>query len=217
MRIQEFLKNEKEYYGKIFVDINYGIDNITHFISEEELARRKYTSRLPVLKKYIDAIEGVEKEAGKGGFLGMFNNDKYTDLLNGYKKDHREELAQLEKCSNCKCLNCTMECKFESCGGCRDSAEVVSCDHKKINVVFYDSLLIDLTNDRTGKDEKYKVLAITENIERDRKYIVIEGIHTREKFILYYFPGISEDSYGEITDEKEFAEIVSAYESVERD
>jgi hypothetical protein len=217
MRTQEFLKKEKEHYGKIFIDINYGIDNIIHFITEEELARRKYTSRIPILKKYINAIEAAEKKAGDHGFLSMFDNDKYTDLLQGFKKDHKEELAQLEKCSICKCLNCSAECKFESCSGCRVGSRVVVCDHHKNNVVFHDEFIVDLTNERTNADEKYMVLATLENIEKDKSYIVIEGIHNKEKFILYYYPGISEDNYGEITDEKEFASVVSAYESVERE
>lgn len=216
MRSQEFLKNEKDHYGKIFVDITYGIDNVSPFISAEELERRKYVSRLPILKKYIEAIEGAEREESKSGFLGIFSNDKYTDLLEGYKKDHHEELKQIEKCSKCACLNCSVLCKFESCSGCREGARVVECDHKKVSVVFHDEFMIDLINERTGRDEKYMVMATLEDLEIDKRYIVIEGIHNNEKFILYYSPGISEDTYGEITNENEFEFIVSTYESVKR-
>lgn len=216
MKAQEFLKNEKEYYGKVFVDINYAIDNIAPFVNDKELARRKYVSRLSVLKKYIDSIETAEKEENKSGIFGRFTNDKYTDLLESYKKDHKDELKQLEKCSRCECLNCISECKFGSCGGCREGARVVSCDHQRINVVFYDNYIIELTNEETGRDEKYNVQATIEDIEKDKQYIIIEGVYNKEKFILYYYPGISEDSYGEITDEKEFEFIVSAFESVER-
>ena len=65
-------------------------------------------------------------------------------------------------------------------------------------------------------EEKYLVLATLQNPQRDIRYIIIEGINTREKFLLYYYPGISEDTYGEITDEGEFDDVVSTFESVKR-
>lgn len=216
MNIEHFLKNEKDHYGKIYVDINYGIDKISPFISEKELARRKYVSRLPILKKYIDSIEAAERETDKSSFFGKFSSGKYVDLLEGYKHDKREELKQLEACTKCQCLNCLAECRFEGCGGCREGGFVAACDHEKISTVFYDNYTIDLCNEKTGKDEKYSVHAILEDFQRDKKYIIIEGIYNKEKYILYYYPGISEDSYGEITDEKEFEYVVSSFESIER-
>jgi hypothetical protein len=60
------------------------------------------------------------------------------------------------------------------------------------------------------------VLATLHVVLKDRRYIIIEGISSKEKFILYYYPGIAEDKYGEITDENEFDYIVSTFESVER-
>lgn len=216
MGLRELLKNEKEHYGKIFVDISYAIDNITPFITSKELADRKYVSRLPVLKKYIESIEAAERDLNKSGFLGILSKDKYSDLLREYKRDHYEELNQLEKCSKCFCLNCTAECKFEGCGGCRNGENIVSCDHECTNAALFDSYVINLINERTGADEDYNVMAIIEDIIREKRYIVIEGIRSREKFILYYNEGISEDTYGEITDEDEFSSIVEVYESLER-
>lgn len=216
MKDKEFVKREKEHYGKIFIDINYGISNVSPFISDNSLERRKYVTRLPVLKKYMEAIEAAEREESKSGFFGKFTNSKYTELLEGYRNDHSEELKQLERCAKCKCLNCVAECIFEGCGGCSDNSLVASCDHKRISVCFYENHIINLTNERTGSDDKYLVLATIEDSEKDKQYIIIEGITNDEKYILYYYPGISEDSYGEITDEKEFEFIVSAYESIER-
>ena len=53
-------------------------------------------------------------------------------------------------------------------------------------------------------------------VKLDRKYIIIENIKSKEKFILYYYPGISEDSYGEIKDAQEFDFIVSTFQSVDK-
>lgn len=217
MKAEEFIKQEKDKYGKMSYELSVAIDNVSPFIEREVLSSRKYVSRLPVLRKYIEYIEAAESEIGKSGFFGKFSSDsKYVDLLEGYKNDHQDDFLQLEKCSRCQCLNCTAECSFESCRGCREGAEIVECDHKSLNVTFYDDFTLNLLNERTGRDEKYAVLATMEDPQLKRKYIIIEGIYSNEKFILYYYPGISEDNYGEITDEAEFDRIVNTYETIER-
>lgn len=214
-KADEFLKNEKNKYGKIFVDINYAIDNVSPFLDEPTLKRRKYVAKLSVLKKYIELLQAAESEINKGGFFSKFGNDKYIDLLNDYKRDNTEILIQLDKCSKCSCLNCTADCKFDSCLGCRDNSSIVLCDHKKINVSKPDNFTLYLTNNRTNGNDKYIALGILQDIESDTKYIVVENMLNKEKFILYYYPGISEDTYGEITNPEEFDFIVSTFQSLE--
>lgn len=216
MRAQEYLKNEKENYGNVYVDISYAIDSITPFLDKKNLEDRKFVTRLPVLKRYMELIEAAENESSKGGFIKLFGNDKYKDLLERYKRDNKEELDQLVRCRDCACLNCTAVCKFDGCLGCRKGAHAVKCDHEKINVIFHNNYTLDLTNERTGRDERYMVLATLQNPEVNIRYIIIEGINSKEKFVLYYYPGISEDTYGEIKNEVEFDYIVSTFESVER-
>lgn len=214
-RDEEFLKNEKDHYGKIYVDLTYAIDNISPFIDSKDLNNRKYVAKLPILKKYIELIEAAELELHKkSGFSRFFSDNKYTDLLGTYKSDNLETLTQLENCGRCEHRNC-MEEKFDGCLGCKSGSRVVYCDNKKINVRFHDNWILDLTNDRTGQADRYNVLATLQDIEIDKKYIIIENLMTKEKFILYYFPGISEDSYGEIGDAEEFDFIVSTYQSIE--
>ena len=208
-RAEEFLKHEKERYGKVYVDLTYAVDNISPFVDKEDLNRRKYVTKLPVLKKYIDLVESAEREAHKkGGFLN------YIDLLNSYKKDNFEALNQLEHCSQCVHRNCT-ESKFDGCLGCRENSKIVYCDHERINVTFHDNWILTLNNDRTGDVDRHKVLATLQDVIKDQKYIIIENIRTDEKFVLYYYPGITEDTYGEIGDAEEFDYVVSTYQSVE--
>lgn len=216
MKVQEYLKGEREHYGGIYVDINYAIDSITPFLDKKNLEDRKFVTRLPVLKRYMELIESAENDSSKGGFIKLFGNDKYKDLLERYKRDNRQELEQLERCRECTCLNCTASSSFDGCLGCRKGAHVVKCDHEKINVIFHENFTLNLTNERTEKDERYMVLATLQNPIKDVRYIIIEGESSGEKFVLYYYPGISEDTYGEITDEGEFDYIVSNFESVER-
>lgn len=211
----EFLKNEKDRYGKIYIDLTYAIDNISPFIDSKELNNRKYVAKLPILKKYIELIEAAHGELSKkSGFFRLFSDNKYINLLDTYKRDNMETLAQLENCGRCVYRNC-MEDRFDGCLGCKSGSRIVFCDNKKISVRLHDNWLLDLTNDRTGAPDKYNVLATLQDIELDRKYIIIENLITKEKFILHYYPGISEDSYGEITDPEEFDFIVSTYQGLE--
>ena len=214
-REAEFITREKEHYGKIFVDINYSVDNVKPFMNDDRFNQRKYMKKLPVLKRYMELLGAAENADRKRGLFDIFNKDKELDLLSEYKKDNAKELKQLENCGNCKCLNCSVDCDFDVCLGCREGARVVSCDHKKINMVYHDNYSLDLVNDRTGRNERYKVVATLQDPVLDRHYIYIEGIDNDEKFVLYHYIGISEDKYGEITDEKEFDYIVSIIQSSE--
>lgn len=214
-RTEEFLKQEKEHYGKVYVDLTYAVDNIAPFLEKDELETRRYINKLPIIKKYIDLIESAQRESSKkNGFFNFFSDDKYIDLLNSYKRDNAAALNQLEHCAQCAHIKCT-ESKFDGCLGCRENSRIVYCDNEKINVTFYDNWIIPLNNDRTGEIDKHKVLATMQDIQKDQKYIITENLRTDEKFVLYYEPGISEDSFGEIKDEDEFDFIVQTYQSVE--
>lgn len=214
-KAEDFLKKERERYGKVYVDLTYAIDNISPFVDKAKLNNRKYVNKLPVLKKYLELIDTAERELSKkGGFLGFFNDDKYTDLLTSYKHDNLDAINQLEHCSHCVYKEC-MEDKFDGCLGCRENSRIAYCDHEKINVTLHDNWIIALSNDRTGEVDRYKVLATLQDVSREQKYIIINSLRTDEKFVLYYYPGLSEDSYGEITDSEEFDFIVETYQRVE--
>ena len=213
-KAEEFLASEKENFGKIYVDISYAIDNISPFLQSKDLTNRKYSVKLPVLRKYIDLISAAEVEIKKGGFLGFFGNDKPIELLKQYKNDNSEALNQLKKCSLCSCLNCTADCHFDSCLGCKRCSKIQSCDHTKINVTVHDNFSLELTNDKKGGSARYTVLGTLQDCETEKKYIVVHNPISEEKFILYYYTGISEDSYGEITDSSEFDFIASTMEGI---
>lgn len=213
-KAEDFIKEEKEHYGKIYVDISYAIDNISPFIGDD-IKKRRYSAKLSPLKKYIDLIDSADSEVSKSGLFGMFKDEKYIDLLKSYKMDNLELLNNLENCSRCKCLNCVEACTFSCCAGCRDGARIADCDHKRINVTLHDSFMLNLTNNETGEDDRYKVLATLEDIEKDKRYIITLNIHTNDKYILYYYPGIKEDTFGEITDEDEFDFIASTFQNIE--
>ncbi|GIM29190.1 hypothetical protein CPJCM30710_18560 [Clostridium polyendosporum] len=211
----EFIKQDKDRWGKVYIDISYAVDNVAPFLSEKTLKIRKYYSKKDVLKKYINLLESAESENTKSSFLkGLFGGNKYETLLTSYKRDYSEDFDQLEKCSKCACLNCIKECNFNTCLGCRRNSLIKKCDHEKINITYHDNFTLELTNNNNGRASKYKVLATLQDCELQRQYIIIENLFdNNDKFILYYYPGISEDSYGEITDSKEFDFVVETLES----
>ncbi|URZ18198.1 DUF1292 domain-containing protein [Clostridium felsineum] len=216
-RTEDFVKSEKAQYEKIFSDISFTINDISDFLDKPTLNNRKYVTRISVLSKYIELLDSANLESKKSGFLGnLLGNNKYIDLVQSYKNDHISDFTQLESCSKCACLNCTSECKFDSCNGCSSGKTVAYCDHKRTNVVLWKNKVLNLTNNATGSDDRYSVLALVQDALEDKRYILIENLMNSERFILYYTPGISEDSYGEITDEKDFNFAASAYENLER-
>lgn len=214
MSTQEFTEKEKQTLGKVFTDISYAIDNISPFLEKEELSKRKYVIKLPVLDKYIDMLEASETSAkNKKGLFSIFRNDNTISDLESYKTKNIESLNQLTTCSTCKCLNCVAECKFNACSDCRRNSHTESCDHERFCVTFHDNFTLDLTNNDTGKRNKYKTLATIKDSLSDKRYILIENILDKDdKFILYYYPTLSGDEFGEIEDVSEFDTIAGIYE-----
>lgn len=214
MSTQEFIEKEKDSFGKVFVDINYAIDNISPFLEKDELSKRKYVIKLPVLDKYIDMLEASETSSNKKkGLFSMFKGDSSISDLESYKSKNIESLNQLVTCSTCKCLNCVAECKFKACSDCRRNSHTNYCDHERFCVTFHDNFTLDLTNNDTGRRNKYRTLATIKDCTLDKRYILIENIVDKDdKFILYYYPTLSGDEFGEIEDVNEFDTIAGVYE-----
>ena len=198
MSTREFIEKEKDSFGKVFVDINYAIDNISPFLEKDELSKRKYVIKLPVLDKYIDMLEASETSSNKKkGLFSMFKGDSSISNLESYKSKNIESLNQLVTCSTCKCLNCVAECKFKACSDCRRNSHTNYCDHERFCVTFHDNFTLDLTNNDTGRRNKYKTLATIKDCNLDKRYILIENIVDKDdKFILYYYPTLSGDEFG---------------------
>ena len=84
------------------------------------------------------------------------------------------------------------------------------------NVRKFDNFTLDLTNNDNGKSSTYKALAVVEDCTLDNLYILLENLsNSDDKLVLYYYPGIREDSFGEITDPSEFDFVVETYQNAE--
>lgn len=210
----DFIKRERDSWGKIYIDIAYAISEISPFLEEADLRKRKYYSKLSILRDYMKKLDDSEfNSSKKPKLLSFFKNDDCESNLINYKASNRSAFTQFENCSKCACLNCVRECNFKSCSGCKSDSFIKKCADNKINITSHKNFTLDLTNNDTGKQSTYKVLATLEDCTLDRLYIILENrVDSNDKFILYYYPGISEDNFGEIEDEDEFNFIVESFE-----
>lgn len=219
MSNSDFIEKELNEWGKVYTDITYAINEISEFLDDKELKRRKYYVKLSVLKEYIDDLNrGDISSSSKKGFLSsMFNSSSSNDLTSKFKtfkRKNKDTFDQLSHCAQCACLSCIEECSFKKCSGCRDDSHIKKCDRDKINVRVYDNFLHNITDNNTGSDGTYRTLAVLNDCELDRLYIILENIHDEDdKFILYYYPKVSGNDYGEITDSEEFDYIIETFES----
>lgn len=208
----DFINHERETLGKTYIDIAYAINEVSPFLSNDTLSNRKYYYKSSVLKKYIDLLNEEEFNSKQKKF-SFFKKDNSIEILSKYKSDNHDDINQLNYCSKCSCLNCIKECNFQSCNGCRFNSYIKNCDKKHLNVRFHEGFILDLTNNNNGKSNRYKVLSTIEDCLSKKLYIVLENLLDKnDKLILYYYPGISNDEFGEITDENEFNLIVETYE-----
>ena len=209
----EFIEEERRHWGKVFTDITYAISEVSPFIDENQLKRRRYFSKVTILNEYMDKLNSKELDSKKKSFFDRLKGDDSIEDLRDFKSKNSSSFKQLESCSKCQCLTCTFECKFKSCSACKEGSLIKACDKEKANVRIYDTFNIDLTNNDSGQINKYKVLAIVENCKLDKLYILLENFHdSDDKLILYYYPGIKSDNFGEITDSEEFDFVVETFQ-----
>jgi hypothetical protein len=208
----DFINNERDTIGKTYTEITYAVSEVSPFLDASTIKKRKYYSKLSILKKYIEMLDDAEYSS-KNKKFSFFKKDDSILKLEQYKNDNLEAFTQFENCSKCSCLNCIKECDFKTCSGCRANSYIKSCDKSKLNVRFHKNFILDLTNNNTRKSSRYKVLATIENCVEDKLYIALENLlYSNDKLLLYYYPGISSDDFGEITDEEEFNLVVETYE-----
>lgn len=212
-KAKDFIENEKNSLGSILYNINGAISEIAPFIEEDTLKNRKYYSRLDSAKEYLKYLDDMLHKEKNDGLLGFLNDSKRISEVESKKSKYHLAINQLKKCDTCKCLNCIKACSLDTCLGCREGAFVRECNKEDFNTVFHENFILNLERDSKGSS-RYNVLATMQDLSKDRRYIIIQEISSGEKFILYYYPGISESDFGEITDEEEFDFIVATFESL---
>jgi len=211
----EFIESEQNYWGKIYTDIMFAISEVSPFVEEKKLKIRKYYVKKDVLKEYNKLLETAKSTNSKKSFFSLFKNNSSVDLIKDFKRKNLDDFNELEKCSSCECLNCSFNCNFKSCSSCRKGSHITFCDKDKVNARIFENFTLDLVNNDTKITSKYKVLAVIENCELHKQYILLENVkNNNDKLILYYYPGLKDDDFGEITDIDEFNFVAEIYQSL---
>jgi len=182
----------KELYAKIV----FGNDDVQDLLDKEEFKNRRCVRFIPILKEYVDLLAA---------------NDIFK--ISVFKQTHNEDLTKIKDCVDCTCLHCTRDCAMSGCKGCdiNHKCKVASCDNKVSAVWTFADKTIELQNNKTGRNERLKVLATIQDLEYKQLYIVLD--QNGERVVLYYYPSISGDTYGEITDTDDLEFAAKALES----
>lgn len=214
MSMDKFIEIEKEDYGKLYADVIFALEKLDGFVTKEELLKRKFYENLPTLEAYIKLVKDAEIEQNsKGKLAKLFASNSQEKILEDFKQENYEKLERTRNCVNCECINCLSECVMEGCNRCWLGGKVASCDKKTTCVYTFKNKKIELNNDKTGETDMYNVLSIVQDKEYNQLFIIIEL--SGEKYVLYYYPGISEDTYGEISDVEDFNFALGAFEKVQ--
>ena len=215
MTFEKFIDSEQADNGKLYSDVIFALEEIEEFVPKEQLSDRKFVEYLPVLKTYLDMLQTAEVDNNSKGTFGKFfrSNSSEGAVLENFKTQNLHKLNQIRSCVKCKCLTCPSECIMEGCNRCDKSGKVAKCDKKTTAVYTFTDKKLELNNNKTGENDTYNVLAIVQDKGYNQFFIIIEL--RGEKFVLYYHPGISEDTYEEITDVEDFNFALKAYEQVD--
>jgi hypothetical protein len=215
LNFEGFIEKETEDSGKLYADVIFALEEIGEFVPKEQLQERKFVEYLPVLKRYIDMLKDAEIDNhDKGVFGKLFSwNNSQSAVIEKFKLENVEKFDQIRSCVNCKCLTCPSECIMEGCNRCEKGGRVAKCDRKTTCIYTFTGKKLHLTNNKTGEPNVYNVLSIVQDKEYDQLFIIIEL--NGEKFILYFHPGVSEDTYEEISDVEDFNFALNSYEQIE--
>lgn len=197
-----------------YKDAVFAVDDAQDFIPKEILNQRKYVKYIDSIKSYIDLGEAALSEENKRGFISkIIGTSTSMDLVDKFEIDNAigEKLEQIKICSKCACFKCARDCRMESCNRCETGCgcHISSCDNTT-SVYLIRNKKLELHNDKTDKLEIFNVLGIVQDLQYTTFYIVLEL--NGEKVILYYYPGISEDTYGEIKDVEDFNFAYKAFD-----
>ena len=205
---------EQDKYRELYAKIVFALDEIHDFLSEDDLKRRRFVRLLPVLKNYSDMLDESAEDEKKAGIFGrLFHKSGKSPSVGEYRRRNADAFLQLEDCARCKCLNCVRDCKMEGCSRCEPGhgCRVASCDNKESAVWTYGFKSLDLQNNATGRTETFEVKAVVQDLAYKQRYIILEN--NGGKIVLYYYPGLKGDDYGEVTDADDLNFAVKAYEN----
>lgn len=202
-------------WSAIYLNLSPSLDSVLE-LDEDGKTDRLYQEKLPTLGKYLKVLSNAEfniKQQGRLKLLMGMGNE-FLEGVKYFEDSNKEVLTRLEGCNECSCLKCIKQCEFSGCSQCRSGSFVKECKDT-LNLIVQRDYYIDLKNNDTYVDNRFRVLAIIESIEYNNLYIALMNINdSDDKLLLRLVRGLRGDSYEEITDVKEFNLVIDFYESV---
>lgn len=214
-KFDELLEKEKGLYSSLYLDVNDAIDKIEPFIDKSQLNKRFFFKNKELIREYLDILIAAEKDVeSKGFFKKSSAKDTNLKLIESYKSKNLKTLKSLKQCTDCKCFSCINTCDFDSCDSCINEGRIASCDKTRTSVaIFNNTYKIDLKNNNTNSIEYFNVLGIVQDIENDKRYILMENINTNQKMVMYLNYTLKGQDYGEITNGEDFDYAIESYEN----
>ena len=209
LAIDKLIKEEKDIYGKLFVDLNLDQELTEQFLSEDESKQRTYIVKRDILENYISLMEHIENYNSSHMILKYVKSFSNARSIKRYKSINFTSLVQLSECSKCICLHCDKNCLFKSCLGCSDNSYITNCDKATLNVRAHQKYVVGLQNNTTMENGVFNVLYTLKDCRSSSMFIVLKSPKNVEQIILDYFPSSTGDTYGEVKDSAIFDKIVS--------
>lgn len=186
-KIKAFTDSEREQYGKLYVDLIMNIEEMSAFLTDEELKKRFFTRKVHLIKSYLDALDHADQQAEGNGLLEMFKSDeKYKDEVLQYKATLSDDLTKLQKCHQCRCLKCSVPCPFNACHYCNYTNHIVGCDQQRYTVTTGHTPITLYSNDE-DRDVHFRVIGLLKDDFSDKQYIyLVETNNKDNQHILEY-------------------------------
>lgn len=177
MEVKEWIDSEIKKYQEIETKICFGIGEIADKVSNDELNKRFFVKKVQSLRDYLKLLEATRLKCGKKKFFGLIKSDdsKHLNEINFKKESIVDDLAQVEKCSNCKCLNCTLNCPFSSCRECSPRIYVAGCDKQRY-VILKGYKNVVLYCEDTDEDIEFEVVGLLHDSQDNKEYIYLSEV-----------------------------------------
>jgi hypothetical protein len=205
----EIIENEINKYKKTYTDMMFAYDDLRQILDEKEINKRTFTNKVETLKEYMVFLDDLESQSkkDKGFFNKLLKSEKSIDdkIYNYLNHEKRIDIEKLEKCSQCKCINCVKECSMNGCLNCREKEYIFECN-KEDGLLTKSSDTVTLYNG----DESYLFNVAGYLVEKDEdgnfsRYVyLIDSKDYDNQHILRYSKFKGEESYDSvIVDDKQ--------------
>ncbi len=199
----EIIENERNKYKKTYTDMMFAYDDLRQILDEKEINKRTFINKIDTLKEYMAFLDDLETKSkkDKGFFNKLLKPEKSIDdkIYNYLTSEKRIDIEKLEKCSQCKCINCVKECSMNGCLNCREKEFVYECN-KEDAFLAKSSDTVTLYNG----DENYLFNVAGYLVEKDEdgnfsRYVyLIDSKDYDNQHILRYSKFKGEESYDSI-------------------